>query len=272
MKRSDFKDGSSSFDVFWYWINERHGIYCGLPTDDEILLNWRFTNVFRQLDRGTVAIQSLLNGHDESTIVKNLIVHRLFNWYNTTKAMGVITDPKETASLLFHREAQGEKMVTGAHMTTGQLGCSKTETIVSTMHAIWSYEFLSPPETLKDSFQWLLEFGFFGVGKFIAYEIVCDMRFLIHRPWADALTWANIGPGCRRGLKRLGMPVEIASLRELHARANENLADHVIQHLQGTYPPFELREIEHSLCEFDKYVRTTEGGRPRERYRERKYE
>ena len=34
------------------------------------------------------------------------------------------------------------------------------------------------------------------------------------------------------------------------------------------YPPFELREIEHSLCEFDKYERIRLGqGRPKQKYK-----
>jgi hypothetical protein len=47
--------------LFWYWISERHSIFLrrqeGKPkpwTDDPILRDYKFTNPFRENDRGTV--------------------------------------------------------------------------------------------------------------------------------------------------------------------------------------------------------------------------
>ena len=38
-------------------------------------------------------------------------------------------------------------------------------------------------------------------------------------------------------------------------------------HLEGHMPPLEMREVEHTLCEFDKYERVRNGeGKPRSIY------
>ncbi len=107
------------------------------------------------------------------------------------------------------------------------------------------------------------------IGPFIAYEIACDLRFTPLLSGAtDINTWANLGPGAVRGLKRLGMKPTVQSMVELYGLAinEEMVGHHVFPHNDGD-PPFELREIEHSLCEFDKYQRVKTGvGRPRERY------
>jgi hypothetical protein len=98
-----------------------------------------------------------------------------------------------------------------------------------------------------------------GVGGFIAYEMVCDLRFCLLRfKPLDTITWANVGPGAKRGLNRLGMEPCIESMITLLNKAPR---------LECPWP-FELREIEHWLCEFDKYERVRTGvGVPRMKYR-----
>ncbi len=103
----------------------------------------------------------------------------------------------------------------------------------------------------------------------MAYEVVTDLRhtrYLRNAPDID--TWAVAGPGAIRGLHRLhGRPYKralsqeqaCAEMRELLAMSRTALPDFV--------PPLELREIEHSLCETDKWLRVIEGqGRLRAKY------
>jgi hypothetical protein len=110
-------------------------------------------------------------------------------------------------------------------------------------------------------------------GPFTAYEVICDMRYqkgmLTAAP--DKMTWANLGPGARRGINRLVHGSKdkkafrkneeyVEFMRELLKASPEYLGEHV--------PPLEMREIEHSLCEWDKWVRVHNGeGRPRSLYR-----
>lgn len=101
------------------------------------------------------------------------------------------------------------------------------------------------------------------IGPFIAYEIVCDLRHT--RLLADAkdkMAWANAGPGAMRGIHRLlcgsyewpkdkDKPDYNRMMRALLRMAPRKLSALV----RRCDTPFEMREIEHSLCEFDKYMR-----------------
>lgn len=94
-----------------------------------------------------------------------------------------------------------------------------------------------------------------------------------HAP--DILTWANPGPGAVRGLAKLfrnytggreitgehkvpmpQMQLEMQGLRQY--LTNE------LGHLSMFSRGFELRDVEHGLCELDKYTRVVDGqGAPR---------
>jgi len=124
--------------------------------------------------------------------------------------------------------------------------------------------------TLQDAWDWLRKFSY--LGDFMAYEVVTDLRFtraLERAP--DIMTWANAGPGAMRGLNRLhGRKLNFTQKKE---EWNKEMFDlRVMSRPTENWPwperPLEMREIEHSLCEFDKYQRANNGeGRPRGTYR-----
>ena len=102
--------------------------------------------------------------------------------------------------------------------------------------------------------------------------VVCDARYTRYGrnvPWLqDARTWAHAGPGAKRGLNRLrGFPAK-APMRDAEALVwMRLLLTKSIGPRWDWRPTLEMREIEHSLCEFDKYERTRLGeGRPRATY------
>ena len=81
-------------ETFWKMIQERHLIYKRkeieqLPppwTNDPILLNYKFTNIFRFLDRGTRIVTEHILDHEDyedSSIIFNVILYRLFNKIET---------------------------------------------------------------------------------------------------------------------------------------------------------------------------------------------
>lgn len=126
--------------------------------------------------------------------------------------------------------------------------------------------------TLESVWEWLRMFPF--LGDFMAYEIVTDLRhtrLLSTAP--DIYTWANPGPGAMRGLNRLhGRPLNhtqpkhvfVCEMRELLRQVNEEFP-HVWPHRIGF--DVEMRDIEHTLCEFDKYERVRLGeGKMKQRY------
>lgn len=127
-----------------------------------------------------------------------------------------------------------------------------------------------------------------GWGPFMAYEVVTDLRhtrYLRNAP--DIYTWANAGPGAIRGLNRLyGRDLNakprpeqtngemIQLMQELNAYHAPGFADtfgSVPDWSENSTPRFEARDVEHSLCEFDKYERVRLGeGKMRSKYDWRK--
>jgi len=120
---------------------------------------------------------------------------------------------------------------------------------------------------MREVHEWLVKFPL--IGDFGAYEIVCDLRWtkLLDKA-PDTMEWANPGPGAMRGLNRLhGRDVKRHVPREQYIREMRELL-YVSHQFWPTpsehWPALEMREIEHTLCEFDKYERVRLGeGRPR---------
>lgn len=303
--KSSFEAGHATLKDLAYWINERHSIYQRrfeqppfTPpfTNDPILQRYRFTNVFRELDKGTKCLRLMCQfKEDPGMLVFNIIWYRFFNRYEHALDIG-FCDFETLVKKIRHKSAMGERIFTSAHMTAGKADISKLDYYIQACEHIWRVR-----ENIAEVVQHgscttkcepNIEHAFHTVkglqciGPFVAYEIASDFRWypqlLPHPP--DVYTWANVGPGCRRGLRRLGYEDFEDPLGYVYGHltdpANEYLGPHIREHISrshwndiyrdGTsrWPPFELREVEHSLCEFDKYQRALTGiGRPREIFR-----
>ena len=279
------KFGHCTIKDLKYWMNERHHIWtlkaAGEPkpwTKDPILQRYKFCNVYQQLDKGTVALRKMLvdgpvchSSENAALLLFNIIWYRLFNWHEHAKNLGFIDDYRPLEAYITTRAKMGKQIFTAAHMTHGDMFERKHVTYLKACKVIWDNRFeysncfIISTSTMEEAFNKLLSLPM--VGRFIAYELVCDLRFTYLLDHAtDKLTWANMGPGAQRGLKRLGMPYEnqtvgVRSMRKLWQKLTP-----FAQKLECK-EFFELREVEHSLCELDKYQRTKLGeGTPRQRY------
>lgn len=148
--------------------------------------------------------------------------------------------------------------------------------------------------SLESVWRWLRQFPF--LGDFMAYEIVTDLRWSVIQNASDIMTWANPGPGATRGIGRVFHgdknlynqhrdkdKVLIPAMRILlDASKDAGLWPQRLPHMydnsmytdnceydrrfgsDGDWPAWEMRDVEHTLCEFDKYERARTGeGRPR---------
>jgi len=306
MGKRDFEIGSSTLEGFYKWIDERHWIWIlraqGEPkpwTEDPIFLDYKFTNAFRELDRGTRALKTMLAGpieslendyrtgrletrEEEALILWNIIWYRFWNLEIHVKDLGFCRF-EDLVPYMKAKVDRGEKIFTGAHMTAAEAGEAKVDSYLRAAEEAWEdrFEILEDCiwgfKSMEKVFKRLLELYF--VGKFVSYEMVCDLRFTpLLCDAEDINTWASVGPGAKRGLERLGLDPTLESMRWLLDKTLtwKHLPKHVLQHNvewakshneTAHWPPFELREIEHSLCEFDKYERVRTGqGRPRQKY------
>jgi hypothetical protein len=290
----------SALKRFLYWISERHMIYSKKQagqakpwTNDEVLQQYFFTNPYRENDKVTVWFRE--NIRDPLTLhVEVLMATVIFRWFNLPytgeqlmkyPAKNVSQDLRKFGALVDWNEAavasrlsglweHGATIFTGAYMIkagNGPRGC-KIPSVCACITNVWNerarlVQVCRDDCRLQALWQELIKFPY--LGGFMAYEIVCDLRHtsLLGRA-TDVDTWCNIGPGARRGFNRL------RGEENLYAPISKTLwADETAKLLQavrglGFEPRMEMREVEHSLCEWDKYerARTGEGGRMKRRY------
>jgi hypothetical protein len=310
------------FPAITNFMHARHQIYlkrkAGLPgpwTDDPILQNGRFCNIYRELDSVTQWIDKNIRepyaNHPHLWFM--LCIARYINWPPTLGYLIDLTEKQNVAAWPSHPDfecglnndrifegstlcwaltqmaKEGQKVYTGAYMIRAESDPNKPWYSWSKHHyiadivlgrlwedrEIWR-EYLTPEpawrgtthtlptlEQVWDKFQ---EPRYVGWGPFMAYEVVTDMRhthYLENAP--DIFTWANAGPGAIRGLNRLyGRELKAQPKKEQTRKEMEILMTELnlfpgLSFVFGDGTRFEMRDIEHSLCEFDKYERVRLG-------------
>jgi len=292
IRLTDIEFGQCDVEDYIHYINERHSIWTkrfvlNLPkpwTDDPILQRYKFTNVFRQLDKGTIALRKIIcQQKDPVLIFFNIVWYRYFNLFTHADELGFVKDYQQLEDFIVDKAKRGKQIFTGAWMTTGVAFEDKHESYLRAAKGAWDKreelcKTIQSLTTLKDTCTYLREL--YMVGKFLAYELACDMRFTtLLSDATDKLTWANMGPGAQRGLRRLDFPHKnqkegCTSMQDLYSMITSKRDPIYIKVEDAIDPqifngdwPFELREIEHNLCEFDKYMRVKNGeGRPRSKY------
>jgi len=258
------------------YMIERHSIYerrdegQAYPwTDDPILKEYSFCNVYRELDRVTIWIRENWREPyaDHPNLPFAMAMARQINWPDTLEEIGFPEhwNPERIKAIMQGRMNRKEKVYTGAYMLTGTLGGTKVE---QTIDKILTPLYEMPPRIINNSLEetWKRYLPYPGFSGFMAYEVVTDLRHTKHLENAeDIMTWANPGPGAKRGLNRIhGRELEKSIPKSQLISEMKELLD-----LCNMAPlPLEMRDIEHCLCEFDKYERVRLGqGKPRAKYK-----
>lgn len=264
-------------------------------TDDSVLQTSFFTNPYRENDKVTQWFKRHIREplRDDSRVLFATVCFRWFNFPRTASILmdglepkyhpwddpeNLITNwnPDKVLERLGLARERGEQIFTGAYMVNSPPGEKKLEAIVRRVDNVWkARESLlerfhdakaheNDDLTMEKVHRELTQFD--GMGGFGAYEVVCDLRWtylLENAP--DKLTWCNPGPGCVRGLYRIKGWDFPKGNNSSSPPAPKNFMDHMRELLSlasarlRNMPALEMREIEHSLCEFDKYERVLWG-------------
>lgn len=284
---------------FWQFVHARHEVWRkrsilpGQPpwTDDPILQTVFFTNVYRELDKGThYYIWNVVGFVSPEVDIFETLVYRQFNNVRTYKFMtdwrsfGDWENWEKIARLLTeYGQENNTNIFTDAHMTTGiKWGGfdDKARNVCWMLHEHWknrkeiAHAIMGAP-TLKERHKVVSALQ--GYGPFLAYEVVTDLGYFAHlnpKGFTED-DWANPGPGCRRAIDLLIAP---AKRRELGFEYEDVIQ--ALRTFQKLYflsleidfnfyqgKELTLRNIEHSLCEFYKYYRAKYTGKARRKYR-----
>ena len=274
---------------FFYWVNERHSIWEKRVqgerkpwTNDPILRDNKFTNVFRQLDRGSRwLIESWLkprfskphNIAEAGLLAANIATYRMFNWWETGAEIGwqQSFSPVRIQRKLGPKLARGEKVFTSAHIIRSEFGRPKLDSVLDILKPIWAERttmarvLIRSSATIEGAFNLFMRYPF--IGEFMAYEFATDLTYTwVLDGASDRMTWANPGPGATRGLRYMweglkGRDELIWAMRFLLAMSQKPGV------LGARVPSLEMRDIEMSLCEVYKYWKIKDGsGQARVKY------
>lgn len=279
---------------FFIYARERYQILlarrAGKPhpwTDDPILQQYRFCNVFREDDTTTEWIRDNIRNKmtKDPLVITAMVVCRFFNRISTLKALAPMIlvkgwDERMARGIVQELEPP---IVTSAYMLKTPAGKTKFEGIAEILAPIRRDNKKLADKincrnktTLKRAWELLREYPY--MGNFMAYEVVTDLAYtrLLGTP-PDQFTWASAGPGAARGLSRVVYGTTGAynyhsdgdqatlneGMQQLLSQANGEFKNWPLE-----WPTWDMRTVEHTLCEFDKYERTRlNEGRPKQIFR-----
>lgn len=282
-------------NLFFKYITERHSMYKkrfiqNQPapwTNDEILRKYKFTNVFRDLDPGTIyVIEKIIpNCNSVKELIFNTIIYRLYNKIATFDFFG-IQNPDNFNQKTFEKKLRQIKEL--------------RKTVFTNAFTVSSYHWINPDKdkisntsTLikvisndidriadniskkKESlftYKTLLKIK--GIGKFLAYQISVDLGYY-DKDIFNEDKYVVAGPGCTRGIDYIFKSKGILNYEEciFYIRDIQNEEFQKIDvHPTEIFSDRKSKEInvmaiENCFCEISKYLKAFYGeGRPRNKF------
>lgn len=277
-----------NIEDFFYFACERESVRIrkegGQPkpwTHLKALQVSSFCNIFREDDKTTRWFKQNLRDPAVATsdLDLQLLVCIAFRWFNSIRTGEIIKgsllagwNPELVEALVTAEYDAGYTVFGGAYIINS-IGPKIKWAVRCITESMEDADSVIGQDTLEGARDALAAQR--GLGNFMAYEIVTDLRhtdLLSSAP--DINTWASTGPGSAAGLgwvlyddrtrfrytRKSDADVMLATMREILA----------VSRSPAFWPwverPWEMREVEHTLCEYDKYRRVNNGFRSKRRY------
>jgi hypothetical protein len=292
-----------------FWL-ERHKIYLkryhlqkAKPwTFDPVLRNYRFCNIYRELDTVSKWIidKIIVPYQNHPDLWFMLALARIVNWPDTLQRMmdeGSFPVDGWNADKAYDTfnaiKGEKKKLITGAYIVNSVFPKGANPPDNSKAYYI-PYFGLNPlwkeRKTLRPQFKTSQEEavaalrGFGGWGPFMAYQVIVDLTY--SKKWLadadDINTFTSPGPGTTRGMNRilsggrkggvvgdaLNQPM-IELRREMNRMAKSMVRPNWwTDSFETGFVPLSAANVSNCLCEYDKYCRVISGeGEPRSGYK-----
>lgn len=277
-----------NLEVLKYWIEERHIIrqlkVAGRPkpwSNDPIFQNTYFCNVRREDDKVTKFLRGTFFGFgnrmNHPMYEVNAVLARFINWPDTLRRIGFFMSPEWYLLEKELNKIEGKVWGDAYIVSTNGRAMPKAQYLCEMLLPA-AYAALGPggtmvgypsSPTLAARHKQLT--GVYGLGSFMAAQIIADLKNTIQHPLmgaSDWWTWCAPGPGSKRGISWLTFgvsdgPISTADFLGSIAHVRQELVS------MGCELIHEIcnQDLQNCLCEFDKYCRVKSGtGRSKRSY------
>jgi len=264
---------------FWSFACERQNIFYSRYkgenepyTKDLVLLEYKFCNAYRVLDRVS---QFLLNKviytkkeYSLKDITFRIILFRIFNlpntWTELEKEFSDITLKnfnKEKFSRFLHNLKENTAIYNNAYISCANKAFgfdSKHDNHLALLHKMFIedkiYEKLKKCKTFKEAFEVIKQYPL--IGNFMAYQLVTDLNYSSFYNWDDN-SFTVVGPGSKRGVEKVFGKVKNYEqiIFETHKNQESDLARFKLNFKYLKNHKLQTIDIQNLFCEFDKYCR-----------------
>lgn len=273
------------FKYYFYFIQERMNIFwkkynSEYPpwTNDEILITYKFTNVYRASDRvsqyliSNVIYNSNITFNEEDFLLR-ILVFKIFNkietWEYLEERLGTINvknfDLNKINQILLERKNQfpifnNAYMMTGTHSLYNHLNFKHEKWLEMVKNEMLSggvFKKILKAKSLENVYILLRNCSF--IGDFLAYQYAIDFNYSPVVNFSED-SFVKAGIGAIRGIKKCFEPLEMNSYEDAirftqdHFEEYQNRYDYTgFKNLFGRTPT--LIDIQNCFCETDKYLR-----------------
>ena len=269
-------------ELYQHMVRERHQIWLARQhgdaypwTEDRVLANRKFTNMFRVLDPGSQFVFDL-DAPDPVDVITRLVFYRITNLPKTWYAMknmyagrypvaSDFTRPGMADNLIVnlgkYRDA-GNQVFSGAYIIVPEPGTRNDKVagaVRVTQHfALNNVEKFLSAETQAARFAALRATP--GLGKFLSMQILTDWTYLQEE--CPDLSFIVAGPGAVRGA---GLLNDSMKPEQVISELASAWADHPTVRLRDR--GLTVMDVQNTLCEFSKYAREVDYPRKKTPYK-----
>lgn len=292
-----------NWQSLWDFLHERQQAFYNRKvikaappwSTDPVVQQNHFTNVYRELDPGTIyLVHHILRAMEpSSTVAFNVVFYRLFGHERTWDRLCADTQPasdgtphllrpepgvgRRVAEVLAAMMAEGLQPFTPAYMVSNYGKSEPKPDVMGQVVGLAAADWVRHWNEIRNAksrqgAHKALE-GIYGVGRFVAFQALVDLSYPILTGGHQILNaggsnndWATCGPGAWSGINRifpgLTRSLENLALSHLCHCQHDELERRGFKWLQdekGERLPISRANMQNCMCEFHKYMRLREG-------------